>query len=830
MKRTVLVLIIVLLIGLYTVHVFEAVAIRALSADSGEYIVYFSSASDLERVRGVGCSIENVFWGIKAALISCSASSANALRGFGVAVVPNINVSISATLASVRVLGPLERFAQVGEGYTAPSAWSWAVSRVGAELVWKHLGVAGEGVVIAVLDTGVDPTHPLLLGKVAGWIEFDRKGRPVCSAPHDTHGHGTWVSSIAVGGDGASYVFGIAPKARVIVGLVLPGGYGSAAQVLAGLNWVLKPVDCSGKPLNVGRVAAVSMSFGASGNYSNVFLPAIAKLIESGIVPVAAIGNDGPYSSSNPGNIWGVIGVGATNYNDEVAWFSSYEEVEWPQPPESWSFKGGYPKTYKKPDLVAPGVDVVGAWPGGLIAIGSGTSASTPIVAAIAAMASGILYGKGLRGVRLVEQVYDILTTTAEKLEEAGAGHGLVNAFKALANAMGYTVKEFTLSAYPTSSKPLSTVRISLDLSTSITTFSVYIAGAEVYRGSYTPGKIIEVVAPLTHYAGNEVLAVGYSETVFYFSKALLYIEPVLIVRNTSIATGEKLGVVASGLGVGDLITISLGNNILSLDMANLRGSYQASFTAPYVAKSSWFNITLYDFSTPTIVIMERVLISPPKPAEIVKQVVINKTEVFNNFLPIAVRVKNYYISGEEGYIEIASPLNITIASVALVTVVKGSATVEFVNVTTVSRGVYRVWIRPELVSCAEAEAVIELELQINNSTLSYPLTVTVVSQSPEKELTKSIATQIQNLNNTVSSVETRIDSKLRALSQEINNVKNFANTTCKALEEQLIKAVKASEELRSAVKQLQIAIATTAILTVIAIAIAVTVTFKARK
>ncbi|MCI4437101.1 MAG: S8 family serine peptidase, partial [Ignisphaera sp.] len=393
MKSYINVLLIALL-AIYSVQGFVSV-VTVFAGDAKEFIVYFNSVDEVNYARSLGCAVENIFWGINAALLTCPSGAVSVLRLSGVFIAPNINVSISSTFSSVRILGSLEKVSQSsGTQVNVSVAWSWAVSRVGADLVWRYLHVNGEGSVIAVLDTGIDPTHPLLLGKVAGWIEFDRKGRPVCSSPRDTYGHGTWVASIAAGGDTERYIFGVAPKAKIIAALVLPGGYGSAAQILAGLNWVLNPVDCRGNSLNISRVAVVSMSFGESNNYTNVFLPAIEKLIEKGIVPVAAIGNEGPYSSANPGNIWGVIGVGATDFNDNVAWFSSYEEVEWPEPPSNWSFKDYYPKTYMKPDVVAPGVDVPGAWMGELIAIGSGTSASTPIVSAIAAMVSNILYAK----------------------------------------------------------------------------------------------------------------------------------------------------------------------------------------------------------------------------------------------------------------------------------------------------------------------------------------------------------------------------------------------------------------------------------------------------
>ncbi|MEO3994108.1 MAG: S8 family serine peptidase, partial [Desulfurococcaceae archaeon TW002] len=95
---------------------------------------------------------------------------------------------------------------------------SWGIFKIRAPEVWA-LGYTGTGVRIAVLDTGVDITHPALKGKMltldpvspyypGGWIEFDYAGKPVLSTPHDTHGHGTHVSGTVLGGDTENILIG----------------------------------------------------------------------------------------------------------------------------------------------------------------------------------------------------------------------------------------------------------------------------------------------------------------------------------------------------------------------------------------------------------------------------------------------------------------------------------------------------------------------------------------------------------------------------------------------------------------------------------------------
>lgn len=760
----------------------------ALSS-AGEYIIYFKDRSELSQIS-LQCLVENVFWNIGAALALCSQVSAEALQNMGFAVYPNSNVSIHTTLSSLRIVGDVKKVYQEQTGFgNISSAWSWAVSRVGADVAWRFFNTLGYNVTIAILDTGIDPTHPLIAGKLAGWIEFDRKGRPVCSDPHDTYGHGTWVASIAAGGDGERYVFGVAPGARIISALVLPAGSGTDAQVLAGLDWALKPYDCMGKPLDVGRVNVVSMSFGAPGNYSNVFLPAIEKLIENGIVAVAAIGNEGPYTSSNPGNIWGVIGVGATDFNDEITWFSSYEHVEWPDPPATWPFGGGYPKTYEKPDVVAPGTDVPGAFPGGLIAIGSGTSASTPIVAGIAGIVSSILYSKGLRGPQLVMQVYNIVTSTTDPVSSPGSGKGLVNMFKAVAKALEYQVSSLKINVYPyeTPISPLSRVAARVSGLYREAQLSIYVAGAEVYRGVYTPGDIIEFVVPPTHVEGNEVIVAGIEKDLVYYGKTLIYVNPAvyLPIKNASrmanISSGAVLDVAVAGVGIGDLIAIYIGDNIADLDTADLRGWMHANLIVPYVERGDWYNITVYDYSNPSIVLSHPLYISKPVMAKEIE--VVNRTYIVNNtivdvhrlysLLPLLINTKSYYVAGEEGYIEISSPINISVEKVEIVSKPSNAVDVKVLNISKLYANVYRVWIEPvPKTMFTSAEAIVTIYIRVNDTEVQYTTTLSILPQKPEEEIAKMVSGMVDAVARNMTTIETSLESRLNSIAAEVESIR----------------------------------------------------------
>jgi subtilisin family serine protease len=124
--------------------------------------------------------------------------------------------------------------------------------------------------------------------------------------------------------------------------------------------------------------------------------------------------------------------------NDNVAWFSSGEVVNWPNPPEEWPFYDTYPSTYVKPDFSAPGVDITSAVPGGGYEAWSGTSMATPHVALII-QAMGVL---DFNFQDLPETVYEILNSTSVDLGDPGQdiryGWGRIDAYEAVLKAQEY--------------------------------------------------------------------------------------------------------------------------------------------------------------------------------------------------------------------------------------------------------------------------------------------------------------------------------------------------------------------------------------------------------
>ncbi|MEY9814044.1 S8 family peptidase [Streptomyces albogriseolus] len=247
-----------------------------------------------------------------------------------------------------------------------------SVGQIGTPKAWEA-GYDGKGVKIAVLDTGVDATHPDLKGQVTASKNFT-------SAPTtgDVVGHGTHVASIAAGtGAQSKGTFkGVAPGAKILNGKVLDdAGFGDDSGILAGMEWAA----AQGADI-------VNMSLGGMDTpETDPLEAAVDKLsAEKGILFAIAAGNEGPQSIGSPGSANSALTVGAVDDKDKLADFSSTG----PRLGDG----------AVKPDLTAPGVDItaasakgndiakeVGEKPAGYMTI-SGTSMATPHVAGAAAL------------------------------------------------------------------------------------------------------------------------------------------------------------------------------------------------------------------------------------------------------------------------------------------------------------------------------------------------------------------------------------------------------------------------------------------------------------
>ena len=246
------------------------------------------------------------------------------------------------------------------------STWGLAATRV------PQTALTGAGIKIAILDTGLDTTHPDFAGRQITTMNFVGDG----SAFHDGVGHGTHCTGTAAGAlsPGVAQRYGIASQTHIFSGRVLDdNGRGGDANILQGIDWALSQ-----------RCDIISMSLGApwvQGDppYSTAYETAIQRALAAGCLVVVAAGNeasDPRYVGAvgTPGNSPSALTVAAVDSNLATAPFSDRAT------PDAPAVKG--------PDLCAPGVNIYSAWP---VARGSyntisGTSMATPHVAGIAAL------------------------------------------------------------------------------------------------------------------------------------------------------------------------------------------------------------------------------------------------------------------------------------------------------------------------------------------------------------------------------------------------------------------------------------------------------------
>ncbi len=262
----------------------------------------------------------------------------------------------------------------------------WNLRKVRADSVWRQRGYTGQGVVLGIIDTGVDADHPVFgtrWRQQDGW--FDAINGQ--STPYDDNGHGTFAMGIAVGAGGLDTI-GVAPQAQFIAAKGLnSGGSGSYAQLTACLQWYASL--CS-----IGRApVAVINAWGGGRSDTQLWQPC-RNLQVLGVSLAFSVGGGGPGSGTvaAPGNYPSLFGLGATDASDVVGSFSARGPAPTGYPWDSsaawldpqWGTRT--PNHHIKPDLVAPGVNIRSSYNSHGFATMSGTSWGPPHVAGAIAL------------------------------------------------------------------------------------------------------------------------------------------------------------------------------------------------------------------------------------------------------------------------------------------------------------------------------------------------------------------------------------------------------------------------------------------------------------
>ncbi len=284
------------------------------------------------------------------------------------------------------------------------STWGLRATMVTPTSFLQQMRWTGNGIKVAILDTGFDLNHP------------DFINRPIVSksfitgeSVQDEHGHGTHCTGTACGGlspAGSIERYGIAYKSSIYIGKVLNNaGRGADGGILAGINWAV-----------ANGCEIVSMSLGGTMNsagFSAVFENAAARALNSGTLIIAAAGNSSSRPNniravSHPANCPSIMAVGALDSGLNCATFSN----------------GGLYATYGSVDIAGPGVGVFSStkMPAKHSTM-NGTSMATPHVAGIAALWAE---STGLRGINLWKKL--VSTAKGLPLPTRDVGAGLVQA------------------------------------------------------------------------------------------------------------------------------------------------------------------------------------------------------------------------------------------------------------------------------------------------------------------------------------------------------------------------------------------------------------------
>lgn len=299
---------------------------------------------------------------------------------------------VVAVSVDTRVTLNVPRFSQPVRLDTLRSN-QWALDRLRAEQVWSDYS-SGAGSVVAVIDTGVDGSHPDLAGRLttagSDYVTGSGNGRV------DPHGHGTHVAGVvsAVRGN-ALGVAGLAPLAQVMPIRVLDAtGAGWSSNIAKGIIYAAD-----------NGADVVNLSLGGPAEDSSTKV-AVSYAMSKGVIVVAAAGNNRATDNATnyPAAYPGVLAVASTERGDTSSLFSN---------------TGSYV------DIAAPGGRILSTVPGGY-AYMSGTSMATPYVAAAGALVTDLT-----GGTVTTEQFERVLTRTATDLGASGwdpeFGYGLTN-------------------------------------------------------------------------------------------------------------------------------------------------------------------------------------------------------------------------------------------------------------------------------------------------------------------------------------------------------------------------------------------------------------------
>jgi len=355
-----------------------------------------------------------------------------ALRDDVVAIEPDLVVELIEPIRSEKAAPP--------GGYRG-IGMAPGIDAINAPRVWGELGIDGTGVVVGIMDTGVDGTHPALSARWRGlfadpsecWLDNSGQGSP--DFPIDNHYHGTHVMG-TVTGIAADDTIGVAPGALWIAANTIDQGVGTEFDndVLAALEWFADPDGDPGTTEDVPCVVQNSWGTTESLGYPDCFSywwDAIDNCEAAGVVLTWSAGNEGSGSGTlrspadRADSPYNAFSVGSTQH------YAPYDISDFSSRGPS-NCGGPYAM---KPEVCAPGSDIYSAEPGGGYQNLSGTSMAGPHVAGVVALMCAANPNLDVETIKqvLMETAIDLGTTG----EDNTYGHGFIDAYEAVLAVAG---------------------------------------------------------------------------------------------------------------------------------------------------------------------------------------------------------------------------------------------------------------------------------------------------------------------------------------------------------------------------------------------------------
>lgn len=338
---------------------------KALQQTNKKYMSYLS-AKTMSKTDGSSPSIKDL-WVARSALVDISDETAQQLRQepWVHRLIEDRRRKFISPRGELKVADGIKELTNEQESL-------WGLEQTGLySLRASRPDLRGKGVRVGILDTGIQSRHPEFKALPQKPVFKDFVAG--LKNPYDDHGHGTHVAGTIAG-----VQTGFAPEVELVVAKVFGAdGSGVDSEIIDAMQWMTDPDQ---NPETPDQPHLVNNSWGADlggdGPFDieqvSHFRNAILTWIDLGMVPVFAAGNSGTFPNGIPGGLPEALAVGAITSELNVAEFSS-------QGPNLWVIKNNV-TSLLKPDLSAPGHEIVSAFPGNKYAKWSGTSMATPHV------------------------------------------------------------------------------------------------------------------------------------------------------------------------------------------------------------------------------------------------------------------------------------------------------------------------------------------------------------------------------------------------------------------------------------------------------------------